>query len=214
MLSESHNDGARCGPDVPESPLVNVIWRTLLVMARARRRRRREGRLPATAVGRIRLRTLPTDIDVLRHMNNGRYLSLFDLGRWDLMIRTDLHRIMDERGWYPVVGSETITFRKSLNLWQRFELQSRWIGHDDRAMYLEHRAVVGGEIYATATIRARMLSRKGGTVPIEDVIDALDLQRHGGGDLPVVPEWMHEWAGHVALPSTRRPAPSDWDSIA
>lgn len=206
-MSESDNEDAVLWPVVPASASVNVLWRTLLVMAVARRRRRREGRLPATAVGRIRITTLPTDIDLLRHMNNGRYLSLFDLGRWDLMVRTGLLEVLEERGWYPVVGSETITFRRSLNLWQRFELQSRWIGHDDRAMYLEHRAVVNGEVYATATIRARMLSRKGGTVPIQDVLDALELPE----ELPVVPSWMHEWAEHVALPSTRRPAPSDWD---
>ncbi|MER7797019.1 thioesterase family protein [Microbacterium sp. NPDC096154] len=186
---------------------MNVIWRTLLVMLRARVRRRRQGRLPATAVGRVRLTTLPTDIDLLRHMNNGRYLSLFDLGRWDLMIRTDLVEILRERGWYPVVGSETVTFRKSLNLWQRFEVQTRWIGHDDRALYLEHRAVVRGEVYATAIIRARMLRRAGGTVPMDELLAALELPQ----ELPEVPSWMHEWAEHVALPSTRRPAPSDWD---
>ncbi|KQY96782.1 4-hydroxybenzoyl-CoA thioesterase [Microbacterium sp. Root53] len=185
---------------------MNVIWRTLIVMLRARLRRRREGPLPMTAVGRVRLTTLPTDIDVLRHMNNGRYLSLFDLGRWDLMIRTDLMATMDERGWYPVVSSETVTFRKSLNLWQRFEVQTRWIGHDDRALYLEHRAVVRGEIYASAVIRARMLRRTGGTVPLEEVLAAVDLP----DELPEVPAWLHEWAEHAALPSTRRPAPSDW----
>ncbi|MBN9173553.1 MAG: 4-hydroxybenzoyl-CoA thioesterase, partial [Microbacterium sp.] len=51
-------------------------------------RARRGERLSATDVGRIRLTTLPTDIDILMHMNNGRYLSLFDLGRWDLLVRT------------------------------------------------------------------------------------------------------------------------------
>lgn len=193
--------------DVPASGLVNVIWRTLLVMIQARRRRRRQGRLAPTGVGRIRLTTLPTDIDILRHMNNGRYLSLFDLGRWDLMVRTDLSEIMQQRGWYPVVASETITFRKSLNLWQRFELQSRWVGHDDRALYLEHRAVVRGEIYASAIIRGRILRRAGGTVPMSEVLEALELE----DALPEMPAWTHEWATNVALPSTRRPAPSDWD---
>ena len=73
---------------------MNVIWRTLLVILSARRRSRRGQTLAATAVGRIRLTTLPTDLDILRHMNNGRYLSLFDLGRWDLLIRTGLFDAM------------------------------------------------------------------------------------------------------------------------
>ena len=57
-----------------------------MVMLSARKRLRRRGHLPPTGVSRIRLTTLPTDIDLLRHMNNGRYLSLFDLGRWDLLV--------------------------------------------------------------------------------------------------------------------------------
>lgn len=188
------------------SRFVNVIWRTLLVMLAARRRVRRDGLLPPTTVGRIRLRTLPTDIDVLRHMNNGRYLSLFDLGRWDLLVRTGLADAMRKHGWYAVVSSETITFRKSLDLWQRFTLESRLIGHDDRAMYLEHRAVVDGEIYARAIIRARMLKRSGGSLGHEELFAAVGRPE----GLPEVPDWVHEWAAASALPSPRAEAPTDW----
>lgn len=184
---------------------MNVIWRTLLVVLQARLRVRRHGRIEPTAVGRIRLTTLPTDLDILRHMNNGRYLSLFDLGRWDLLIRTGLFDAMRSRGWYAVVSAETITFRKSLNPWQRFTVESRFLGHDDRAMYLEHRAVIDGEIYARAIIRARMLRRSGGTVGHDELFAAV-----GRHDLPDVDPWVHEWATASALPSTRAEAPSVW----
>jgi acyl-CoA thioesterase FadM len=185
---------------------VNVLWRTLLVMLRARLRRRVRPLSP-TAVSRIRVTTLPTDIDVLRHMNNGRYLSLFDLGRWDLLVRTGLMDATRKHGWYPVVSAETITFRKSLQLWQRFTIETRFLGHDDRALYLEHRAVVNGEIYARALIRARMLRRSGGTVDHAELFAAVGRPE----GLPDVEPWVHDWAAASALPSTRRPAPSDWD---
>lgn len=172
----------------------------------ARRRLRRDGMLPPTSVGRIRLRTLPTDIDVLRHMNNGRYLSLFDLGRWDLLLRTGLADAMRTNGWYAVVSSETITFRKSLGLWQRFTVETRLMGHDDRSLYLEHRATIDGEIYARAIIRARMLKRSGGSVGHDELFAAVG--RPDG--LPEVEDWVHDWATASALPSQRRPAPSDW----
>lgn len=208
-MSGAHNESSRirrrARPSVA-SRLVNVIWRTLLVMLAARRRLRRDGLLSPTAVGRIRLRTLPTDIDVLRHMNNGRYLSLFDLGRWDLLVRTGLADAMSKHGWYAVVSSETITFRKSLGLWQRFTLESRLIGHDDRAIYLEHRAVVDGEIYARAIIRARMLKRSGGSLGHEELFAAVGRPE----GLPEVPDWVHEWAAASTLPSPRSAAPSDW----
>lgn len=185
---------------------VNVIWRTLLVMLQARLRIRRDGPAAPTLISRIRLRTLPTDVDLLMHMNNGRYLSLFDLGRWDLLVRTGVWDAMNERGWYAVVSAETITFRKSLNLWQSFELESRMLGHDDRALYLEHQAVVDGEVYARAIIRARMLKRSGGTLPHEELFAALG-QPEG---LPDVEPWVHDWAEATRLPSQRSAAPSTW----
>lgn len=189
------------------SPLVNVLWRTLLVLFRARRRLRREGPLDPNTVTRLRLRVLPTDIDVLRHLNNGRYLSLFDLGRWDLLTRSGLVAAMTKEGWYAVVAAETITFRRSLELWQRFDLETRLIGHDDRAVYLEHRALVGEEIYARAIIRARILRRTGGTVPHDELFAAVGRPE----GLPDIEPWVHEWAAGSALPSTRRPAPSVWE---
>lgn len=185
---------------------MNVIWRTLLVILGARRRARRGETLDPTDVARIRLTTMPTDIDILRHMNNGRYLSLFDLGRWDLLIRTGLFDAMRDRGWYAVVSSETVTFRKSLGLWQRFDVESRLIGHDDRAVFMEHRAVVDGEVYARVIVRARMLRRTGGTVPHDELFAAVG--RPDG--VPDIDEWIHDWAGASALPPTKAPAPSVW----
>ncbi|WP_417563469.1 acyl-CoA thioesterase [Microbacterium sp.] len=186
---------------------MNVIWRTLLVHLRARRRVRRGQSLPATGVSRIRLTTLPTDIDILMHMNNGRYLSLFDLGRWDLLVRTGLWDAMHANDWYAVVASETITFRKSLQLWQRFDVESRFLGHDDRALYLEHRAVVDGEIYARAIVRARVLRRSGGLLPHDELFAATG--RPNG--VPDVEPWVAAWAAASRLPSTSKPAPSVWD---
>lgn len=186
---------------------MNVIWRTLLQLALSRRKFRRHGAMNSLDVGRIRLTTLPTDLDVVGHMNNGRYLSLFDLGRWDLMIRSGLADATRRNGWYAVVASETITFRRSLELWQRFVIETRFLGHDDRSLYLEHRAVVDGEIYARAVIRARMLRRGGGTVGHEELFAA--VRRPEG--LADVEPWVHEWAAATALPSTRRPAPSEWE---
>ena len=188
------------------SHLVNVMWRALLIHLQARLRMRRGQTLHPTAVGTIRLTTLPTDIDVLMHMNNGRYLSLFDLGRWDLLLRTGLWEAMRARGWYAVVSSETVTFRKSLQLWQRFDVESRFIGHDDRGLYMEHRAVVAGEVYARVIVRARMLTKAGGHVTLEELFAATGRP----ADLPEIEPWLHEWAAASRLPSTKKPAPSIW----
>lgn len=188
------------------SPFVNVIWRTLLTIWRARVLLRRHGRLDPSVVGRIRLRTLPTDLDLLGHMNNGRYASLFDLGRFDLLIRTGVWKLLAQKQWYAVVASETITFRKSLEPWQRFTIESRLLGHDDKSVYLMHRAVVDGEIYAEMIVRSRFLRRTGGIVPLDELFDAL----HKPDNLPELEPWVLDWAVASALPSTRAAAPSVW----
>lgn len=175
-------------------------------MLRAKVLLRRNGPISPRTVGRVRVRTLPTDIDLLMHMNNGRYASLFDLGRFDLLVRTGIWDTMNARQWYAVVASETITFRKSLQLWQRFTIESRLYGHDDKAVYLIHRAVVDGEVYAEMIVRARFLQRGGGIVRNEELFSALGRP----DDLPPLPEWISAWAEGAALPSTKAPAPSLW----
>jgi acyl-CoA thioesterase FadM len=189
------------------SLLVNVIWRTLLTIWHAKVMLRRRGPIDAASVGRVRLTTLPTDIDLLGHMNNGRYGSLFDLGRFDLLVRTGFWDLLDRQGWYAVVASETITFRKSLQLWQRFVVESRLLAHDDKSVYMVHRAVVKGEVYTEMIVRARFLRRSGGIVPLDELFEAL-----GRPDtLPPLPAWVQEWAAASGLPSTRMPAPSTWE---
>ena len=63
-------------------------------------------------------RVLPTDRDVLMHVNNGVYLSMMDVARVDLMYRAGLMGKLATRRWYPVVVAESIQFRRSLELFQ------------------------------------------------------------------------------------------------
>ncbi|MEQ1736202.1 MAG: acyl-CoA thioesterase, partial [Rhodoglobus sp.] len=177
--------------------------RTILQLIRSRRR----PRLAITDVAHTPFRTLLTDIDVLGHMNNGVYFSIMDLGRMDLMIRSGAWAKLREHGMYPVMVNETISFRKSLNLGQKFVLETRLVGLDVKAIYTEQRFVVDGEIYAKAMTRARFLKKSGGTVTVAELGEVV------GADVTDMapPAWVESWAKDVALPATRDTAPSDWD---
>jgi acyl-CoA thioesterase FadM len=52
-------------------------------------------------VVRLAFRVLPTDLDIYRHMNNGRYLSIADVARFDMLRRTGLWEMLNRHGWYP-----------------------------------------------------------------------------------------------------------------
>jgi acyl-CoA thioesterase FadM len=139
--------------------LVRLLW--LLLAARFRSR--------CHVLGPVRtpFRVMPTDLDVLRHMNNGIYLSLLDLARTDLLLRSGLFRPVRERRWYPVVTAESIRFRRSLTLFQRFHVETRVLGWDDRSVYLEQRFLRGEEVVAAAFIAGRFLGPEGSVTPGE-----------------------------------------------
>jgi YbgC/YbaW family acyl-CoA thioester hydrolase len=147
-----------------------------------------------------------TDLDELRHMNNGVYLALLDHARLDLMLRSGAWQKMRDAKVYPVVTAQSIAYRKSLELGQRFQIESRIIGYDERAVYIEQRVVSKGEMYARAFVQGRFLRDAGGVAPIHEVGGIVGVVT---ADFPV-PAWLRDWSAEVSLPSTRQPAPSDW----
>jgi acyl-CoA thioesterase FadM len=107
------------------------------------------------------------DADVYRHLNNGRYLSLMDLGRLDLLVRTGLFRHIARRRWYPVVATARIRFLRSIDLLQRYEMRSRLVCWDDKAVFIEHRFERKGRLMAVGAIRGVFLGPEGKIRPGE-----------------------------------------------
>lgn len=180
---------------------MNLYFRLFLLRLRVRLRPSIGGRRPSLwDEVRTPFRVTLTDLDPLRHVNNGKYLSMLDLGRLDLMLRSGFWGEIAERGWYPVVSAQTITYKRSLTLGQRFELVTRVIGLDDRAAYLEQTFVRRGMVVARAVVQARFLRRAGGTVPPSELLAAAGEPGH---DL-TLPDWVHEWAGATRISSAAR----------
>lgn len=140
----------------------------------------------------IPFRVNAADLDLLRHMNNGRYLSLLDLGRIDVLVRSGFWAVVKQRGWYPVVSAQSITYRKSLTLGQRFELTTRFIGFDGRATYAEQIVHVRGVVHAHAIVQTRFLRRAGGIVTQSELLEAA-----GGAPALELPDEVAVWA-HAA----------------
>jgi acyl-CoA thioesterase FadM len=179
-----------------------MLLRTLLLMIACRFR----SRLGHEDVSRLRRRVLPNDLDILGHMNNGVYFSVMDLGRLDLGLRSGAWQAFSKRGWYPVAASETMSFRRSLQPWQRYVVESRVIGYDDKAMYTQQRFVVDGEIYAEGIVRARFVRKSGGTVTMAELGEAVGVDTAA---LPL-PAWIPRWAEDVAMPPARGSFQSTW----
>ena len=68
----------------------------------------------------LTFRVWPNDLDLNLHMNNARYLAVMDIGRFDLVMRCGLARLVWRRKLKPVVASAMVRFRRSLAPFERF----------------------------------------------------------------------------------------------
>ncbi|MDZ7630206.1 MAG: acyl-CoA thioesterase [Gemmatimonadaceae bacterium] len=161
-------------------------------------------RAPVPALGPCRtpFRVSLFDLDVFRHMNNGRYFTIMDLARLDMMRRSGLLDKLHGAGFFPVVTAESLFFRKSLNWRQPFEIDSEVVAWDERSIVMAQRFFVGSEEVAGGLVRARFLRRSGGSVPTAEIV-AL-----AGDDIlhPPRPDWLEAWLAlfDAGLPGAAR----------
>ena len=114
----------------------------------------------------------PLDLDLNLHMNNGRYLSIMDLGRFDLMLKSGIFWKLMAQGYYPVVVSESIRFRKSLKLFDGFELVTTMESWDEMDLFIAQKFVHRGEAIATGYIKGRFRQRgRKGSVPTAELFE-------------------------------------------
>lgn len=125
-------------------------------------------RLPVEKpVNSISMRVLPNDIDINLHMNNGRYLTICDLSRVDMFIRTGLAKTMLNEKWMPVISEHTMKYKRSLKLFQKYKIKMQVAGWDDRSFQMRHTFLVADRVVAEGTSLGVILSKTGVIPPVE-----------------------------------------------
>src|SRR5271167_2729969 len=114
---------------------MNLVLRLLIMLATAKFR----GPLALANTSRVRLRVLPNDLDLNLHMNNGRYLTVMDLGRIDFLTRAGSPLVFLRNRWRPLIGGTIIRYRFSLRAFERFEVATRILYWDEKWFYFEQR---------------------------------------------------------------------------
>ena len=121
---------------------------------------------------RLPMMVLPNDLDINLHMNNGRYLTICDLNRIDLFIRTGLIRAMRKHKWFPFIAEHTMIYKKSLHLFERFTAELEVTHWDDKYFYMTHTFTTPGRVVATGTSKGAIRSRSSVIKPA-DVLAAI-----------------------------------------
>ena len=133
-------------------------------------------------------RCWPQDIDVFMEMNNGRILTVLDLGRTLLAKRVGLLKALAKNGWSMTMAGSTVRYRKRIRPFVRFKVTHRCVGWDDKFFYLEH-AIWIGEDCATHALYRAAVTDKNGIVRPGTVFRSMGFE----GDRPDLPQWAQNW---------------------
>ena len=131
----------------------------------------------------------PWDVDMFLELNNGRTLTVYDLGRFMMAQRGGLIKAIVSNGWTLAMAGATVRYRKRVTMFQRIEMRSRAVGWDDRFMYLEQSMWNSkGECTSHVLYRSATLE-KGKSIPPARVVQAM------GHDpvSPPLPDWIAAW---------------------
>jgi acyl-CoA thioesterase FadM len=132
----------------------------------------------------------PWDLDPWRELNNGRTLTLYDLGRMPLVMRSGLGAALRRNRWGITVAGASIRYRRRVRAFERFEMRSAILGRDARFFYMQQAMFRGGEALSGLLVRAAVI-RPGGIVPTAEVVAALDGPTHPSAPLPA---WVAAWS--------------------
>jgi acyl-CoA thioesterase FadM len=132
----------------------------------------------------------PWDLDLWAELNNGRTLTLYDLGRIPLAIRTGLVAVLRREGWGLTVAGTVVRYRRRVRMFDRFTIRSRVIGWDARFVYIEQ-----GMFRPDGTCTSHAVFRTAVTDADGIVGPARILSALGSPDVPSppLPDWIETW---------------------
>jgi len=134
-------------------------------------------------------RCWPWDIDLWMELNNGRTLTLFDLGRIPLAHRVGLITALRANRWGLTMAGVSVRYRRRVRTFERVEMRSRAVGLDHRFIYLEQSMwKANGECANHALYRSAVTGRDG-IVPPEQVLAAIGATETP----PLLPAWAQAW---------------------
>lgn len=167
---------------------MHMVFRTLLIFLQKKFFPRPKAHFGEKTI--VTMRVLPTDLDFLWHVNNGVYFSFMDFGRWDMIFRNGVFDLSMKKGWYSVVAGETIKFKKSLKLWDKFQVETQIMGHDEKYFFIQQKFIKHGELMATGLVKVRFLKRKGGTVSTNEVMELFESEKLENRAEELAGEWL------------------------
>lgn len=137
----------------------------------------------------------PNDLDLNGHMNNGRYLSIMDIGRMDWVLRLGIAGYVIRNKYIPVLSASAMRYRLPLLPFQKYDLTTRIICWDEKWVFMEHRFIIrggkkDGAVAAIGLVKGSFFSKQTrGTIPTGEILTAIGEVLES----PAMPDYISKW---------------------
>ncbi|WP_394707521.1 acyl-CoA thioesterase [uncultured Celeribacter sp.] len=139
---------------------------------------------------------MPWDIDLWLELNNGRTLTIFDLGRVPMSIRNGTAKVAKEGGYSMAVAGASVRYRRRVTTFQTVDMVTTPIGFDDKFLYIEQSMWdQTGECCNHILLRGAVIKKRK-LVPPKELFDLMDPTLES----PELPAWVQNW---IAADDTR-----------
>jgi acyl-CoA thioesterase FadM len=101
----------------------------------------------------------PTDIDINFHMNNGRFLTVMDYGRFDYYCKLGLFSLMFKKKALPVTGGAFVQFRRPLGLFKNYRLETELVSLNEKWFYFDQKIFLNDELCCRLLVKALWLQK-------------------------------------------------------
>jgi len=139
----------------------------------------------------ISLMVLPQDLDPFLELNNGRYVTLLDLGRYGYGARVGINSFLKKNRWSLTIAGTYNEYRHRLRLFQKFELKTKIIGYDADWFYFFQKIERKGKTHMASIVKYAFTS-KNGIVKPKEVLAAMG-ENYDPSELP---KWVTEIGKH------------------
>lgn len=162
-------------------PVIRLMWQFF--------RHRKSSALPPNGTHISHHYCLPWDVDMWWELNNGRTLTLYDMGRLPLAGRVGLIRALKSNRWGLTMAGCSVRYRRRIRMFERVEMRSRAVCWDDKFIYLEQSLWKKNGECAGHILYRSAVTGKNGIVPPTQVIGAIDPDFEN----PAMPDWVEAW---------------------
>lgn len=172
--------------------MISEILRSVYLNARNKKLAKRSGKSAVKkdffASTKRRFRVGLRDIDFNLHINNARYMVFMERARWDHPVQTHTWDGMMKNKLNFIVAGIEMGYIREIRWFKRFEVDTRYLGWDDKYFYIEQRFIADGKIHAYGLVKA-VFMQKGKLATPQSVAQQLNI----GQPPEALPGHINQW---------------------